>query len=94
MDIRFKILWLDNSLGIAINQINGTNTIPLTNYYFWPKNDVWGQIRLQLNSKNWITDKEKVQILNSVTDILNNWQKNKKKELIQEDKNIEFAGIS
>lgn len=83
MDIKFHILWLENSLGIAINQSNSDIDIPLTGYYFWPRNDVWEQIRIELSTKKWITEGEKILILNSVTEILNNWQKNTKEEIIQ-----------
>ena len=42
---RFKlnILWLENELGIAIDQIQAGEQIPLTDYFFWPKSDFFGQ---------------------------------------------------
>ena len=82
LNISFKLLWLENSLGIAINQTNLNSSIPLTNYYFWPRSDVWEQIRLELNSKRWITEREKTAILNNVAEILKLWQKNTKEHIV------------
>lgn len=50
---RFKlnILWLENELGIAIDQIQSGEQIPLTDYFFWPKSDTWDQIRRELETK-------------------------------------------
>jgi 30S ribosomal protein 3 len=94
LDIKFKILCLENSLGIAINQTILNNTIPLTNYYFWPRSDVWEQIRLEINSKNWITEQDKINILNNVTKILNSWSKNTKMDVTQDNKILEFIGTT
>ena len=73
---RFKlnILWLENELGIAIDQIQAGEQIPLTDYFFWPKSDTWDQIRQELETKPWILTKEKAQLLNATTTIMNEWQ--------------------
>lgn len=94
LNISFKLLWLENSLGIAINQTNLNSSIPLTNYYFWPRSDVWEQIRLELNSKRWITEREKTAILNNVAEILKLWQKNTKEHIVLNGVNLtDFVGI-
>ena len=91
MNIKFNVLWLENSLGIAIDQNIDQNNlninIPLTGYYFWPRSDVWEQIRAEIDSKNWITEAEKILILNKITEILNSWQKGTKEEILNK-KNI------
>ena len=73
---RFKlnILWLENELGIAIDQIQAGEQIPLTDYFFWPKSDIWDQIRQELETKPWILTKEKAQLLNATATIMNEWQ--------------------
>jgi 30S ribosomal protein 3 len=77
--LKFKIqtFLLDNSIGIAINQCYSNVTLPLTSYYFWPKTDAWRLIQLELETKIWLLESEKVAVLNEVTGILNNWRKNK-----------------
>ena len=73
---RFKlnILCLENELGIAIDQIQAGEQIPLTGYFFWPKSDIWDQIRQELETKPWILTKEKAQLLNATATIMNEWQ--------------------
>ena len=41
---KLNILWLENELGVALIKYKGEK-IPLTNYFFWPQNDTWEQIR-------------------------------------------------
>jgi len=73
---RFKlnILWLENELGIAIDQIQSGEQIPLTEYFFWPKGDTWEKIRVELATKSWILKKEKAQLLNTTATIMKQWQ--------------------
>ena len=92
MNIKFKILWLENSLGLAIDQVNLNNYTPLTSYYFWPRSNVWEQTRFELNSKEWLAEREKIIILNKVTEILNSWQKNTKNNLSQDKYVLDFIG--
>ena len=42
-------MWLDTKLGVAIDQVQGTEKIPLTNYFFWPKSNIWEQIKNDFN---------------------------------------------
>ena len=76
LNFRIKILWLKNTLGIAVDQIYSQKRVPITSYYFWPRNDAWELIRLEINSKPWITEDDKTAILNQITQILNSWIKN------------------
>ena len=73
-NFKLNILWLDNKLGIAIDQIQQNEQIPLTNYFFWPKTDAWTQIKNELEAKSWIQNEDKAKLLNSIASIMNEWQ--------------------
>lgn len=81
-----KILWLNNNIGFAIDHIVKKGYSPLTSYFFWPRNDAWSQIEKELDSKPWISDSDKIEILNQLTSILDYWQENNTKEAIKEAK--------
>ena len=72
-----KIIWLANDIGLAIDHVVNQGYSPLSSYFFWPRNDAWSQIRTELESKPWISDNDKIDLLNQVTYIINYWQENK-----------------
>ncbi|MGI9215230.1 MAG: 30S ribosomal protein PSRP-3 [Gammaproteobacteria bacterium] len=69
-----KFLWLDNSLAFCLNQQVGRKTIALTDFYFWPQTDAWGDISLYLENSKFISEFERVYLLNQISEVINAWQ--------------------
>lgn len=80
----FKVLWSQTSIAVAIDEIYQKNyVIPLTTFYFWPREDGWQLLKAELDSKPWLIDKSKIEILNGYTVLINYWIKN-----LSENRNI------
>ena len=87
-----RIIWLDYSIGLAIDHIVDKGYSPLSSYFFWPHHDAWNQIRTELDSKPWISQNDKIDLLNKVTLIINYWQENQSIKSIIQIQN-QFPGI-
>ena len=96
--LKLKVLWAKNFLGLAIDQVNVKQNLPLTVYYFWPKTEAWEQLKLELDSKPWIKDEERVQLLNSASEIMNFWRESRSTVALQKVTNsfhnITFVNIT
>jgi 30S ribosomal protein 3 len=81
-ELQLKVLWLKNVLGLAIDQKVTKHLYPVTQYYFWPRTEAWDQLKLELDSKGWLPEKEKVLILNLATDVITHWRANRNTDSI------------
>ncbi|KAH9602674.1 hypothetical protein KSS87_010542 [Heliosperma pusillum] len=70
-----KFIWMEKNIGLALDQtVPGHGTVPLSPYYFWPRKDAWEELKVLLESKPWISQKQMIILLNQATDIINLWQ--------------------
>lgn len=69
-----KFIWLDKSIGVALDQRIEDNITPLTEYFFWPQKDAWELMKVFLENTTWISQTESIALLNKLTEIINFWQ--------------------
>lgn len=73
----FKIIWLKDCVGICVDKkLKNNICLPVTSFFFWPRVDGWKRLNHQLNLKPWLTEYEKITILNGYSEILYFWKDN------------------
>nr|QWK41918.1 hypothetical protein [Protohalopteris sp.] len=73
----FKIIWGRSYIGLAVDKrLNKDIMIPLTTFFFWPRENGWELLKMELSNKPWITKEDRIEILNGYTLIINYWLSN------------------
>ena len=75
-NFKLKFLYLEKNIGFAVDQVVGKSQhlSPLTQYFFWPRDDAWEELKSHLESMDYISEAEKIELLNTTTEIINYWQ--------------------
>eukprot|EP00879_Flechtneria_rotunda_P000956 GHRR01001089.1.p1 GENE.GHRR01001089.1~~GHRR01001089.1.p1 ORF type:complete len:343 (+),score=148.46 GHRR01001089.1:153-1181(+) len=73
-EYKLNFIWMEKNIAVAVDQVYSRgNTSPLTEYFVWPRKDAWEELKLTLERMNWISDRDKIILLNRLTEVINFW---------------------
>ena len=75
--INLRVLCGKDNIMFALEQKNLNKSFFISPYYIWPKTNAWDLLNLEFNSRPWISENEKIELLNITTDIMNLWREAK-----------------
>jgi len=74
-EYKLSFVWTDRNIAVAVDQVYSRGQVsPLTEFFFWPRKDAWEELRLALEARPWISERDKVILLNRTTEVINFWQ--------------------
>lgn len=80
-----NVLWMDKAIGVAVDQFLASGEKgPVTEYFMWPANDAWDQLKNSLENMPWISQVEVIHLLNDATEVINFWQDESTKHTLDE----------
>jgi hypothetical protein len=78
---RLKVIWLQKSIGISIDQNIGKVTTPITEFIFWPEKDVLQTLESQLTINSWILEHESSLLVEQIETLRDFWQEKENQEV-------------
>lgn len=92
-----NVLYLDNAIGMAVDQqLASGERGPVTDYFWWPENDAWDSLNEELKTMPWLDQQQVISLLNTATDIINYWQTDDSRPTLEEARqefpNVTFFG--
>ena len=82
--LRLKVVWFKDFLGLSIDQVISNQHYSLTPYYFWPRTEAWEQLQLELDSRIWLTQAEKIEVLKITGRVMDYWLSYRKTKTVQD----------
>lgn len=74
-EYKLNFIWTERNIAVAVDQVYSRGQVsPLTEYFFWPRKDAWDELRMALEARPWIPERDKVILLNRTTEVINTWQ--------------------
>mmetsp|Transcript_5259 Transcript_5259/g.11525 ORF Transcript_5259/g.11525 Transcript_5259/m.11525 type:complete len:320 (-) Transcript_5259:430-1389(-) len=84
-EYKLSFLWQEKNIAVSVDQVYSRGQIsPLTEFFFWPRKDAWEELKAALEARPWIAERDKVILLNRLTEVINFWQDEKTKHTAEE----------
>lgn len=84
-EYRLNFLWLDKNIAVSVDQKYSEDQFsPMTEYFFWPRKDAWEELKAALEAKPWVSERDKILMLNKTTEVINYWQDEVTKHSIED----------